>query len=126
MFIHNDISNLEELVHTKNIIIYMCIENNAVNCCYFFRKSCTVFNNKKILILYASLKGKDFIDLFKCSLSYLLKEYAYLCVEELGDNILISKNLKLKTLPLETIRCGYYFYNYIHKKVKPQNFFLLN
>lgn len=128
MFIYNDIANIQELVRTNNIMIYLCFENDVAICCYFFRKSCTVFENKEILVLYASLKGEDFIDLFKCSLSYLMKteKFAYLCVEELGDNILISKNLKIKSSPIETINCGYYFYNYIHKQVKPKNFFMLN
>uniref|UniRef100_A0A6C0HS68 glycylpeptide N-tetradecanoyltransferase n=1 Tax=viral metagenome TaxID=1070528 RepID=A0A6C0HS68_9ZZZZ len=128
MFVHNDIANLQELVRTNNVIIYMCLENDNVVSCYFFRKSCTIFENKEILILYASLKGKDFVDLFKCSLSYLMKNenFAYLCVEELGDNIIISENLKIKSSPIETISCGYYFYNYIHKQVKPKNCFFLN
>ena len=129
MFIYNDIANLQELVRTNNVMIYMCLENDAVTCCYFFRKSCTVYQKKEILILYASLKGNDFIDLFKCSLSYLMKAekgFAYLCVEEIGDNILISNNLKIKSCPIETINCGYYFYNYIHKQIKPKNFFMLN
>lgn len=129
MFIYNDIANLQELVKTNNVMIYLCLENDLVVSCYFFRKSCTVFENKEILILYASLKGNDFIDLFKCSLTYLMKtekKFAYLCIEELGDNIIISENLKIKTTPIETINCGYYFYNFIHKQVKPKNFFMLN
>jgi hypothetical protein len=129
MFIYNDIANLQELVRTNNVMIYMCLENDIVTACYFFRKSCTLFEKREILVLYASLKGEDFIDLFKSSLSYLMKtekKFAYLCVEEIGDNILISENLKIKSSPIETINCGYYFYNYIHKQVKPKNFFMLN
>lgn len=129
MFIYNDIANLQELVKTNNVMIYLCLENDEAKCCYFFRKSCTVFENKEILILYASIKGDNFIDLFKSSLSYLMKKekkYAYLCVEEVGDNIIISDNLKIKSSPIETIKCGYYFYNYIHKEVKPKHFFMLN
>jgi len=117
----SDIGNILELVKTNNIMIYMCITGSDVNSCYFFRKSCTTIEGKEMLTLYASLNKTDndtFLHLFKCSLTMVMKneKYVYLCVEELGDNILIADKLSEKTHP-ERIPCGYYFYNYVHPTV---------
>ena len=81
-----------------------------------------------MLILYASIKTDDFIFSFKCCLSELMLSepgFVYLCVEEIGDNIEISKNLCEKTFPTDIIDCGYYFYNYIHKPVNAKDCFVL-
>jgi hypothetical protein len=128
----NDIGNILSLVKSGNIFVYMCLTDEVVSC-YFFRKSCTKIEGKEILILYASLKADieidNFIHLFKCSLSDLMKtekEYVYLCVEELGYNIEISENLKAKTYPTDIIHCSYFFYNYIHKTVPANKCFILN
>jgi hypothetical protein len=126
--IKNDIGNIIELVKTGNIMIYYTIKDGISNC-YFFRKSCTKIDGKEMLILYASVKTcDDFIFSFKCCLSKLMMEndgFVYLCVEELGDNIEISKNLREKTFPTDVVNCGYYFYNYIHKTVNPQKCLIL-
>jgi hypothetical protein len=125
--IKNDIGNILELIKTENIFIYMCLKDTFSNI-YYFRKSCTKIDNKEMLTLYASLKTNDeFIHLFKCCLTDLVKKskYVYLCVEEIGDNIEISNNLQIKTFPTDKIECGYYFYNYIHKQVKPDKCFIL-
>lgn len=129
IIIKNDIGNILELVKTENIMIYLSLKDEIVNC-YFFRKSCTKINGKEMLILYASIKtNDDFIISFKHCLSDLMSQkhgFVYLCVEEIGDNIEISKNLREKTFPTETIHCGYYFYNYIHKTVNARDCFILN
>lgn len=128
-FIKNDIGNILELVKTENIIIYMCIKEK-IEGCYFFRKTCTTIEGKGLLTLYASFKtnADTFVDLFKASLSVLMKteKAHYLCVEELGDNILISNNLAIKTHPYEKIECGYYFYNYIHRTINAKKCCVLN
>ena len=125
--IKNDIGNIVELIKTENIIIYLCLKDKFSNA-YFFRKSCTKIDGKDMLTLYASLKtNDDFIHLFKSCLTDIVKRstYVYLCVEEIGDNIEISDNLREKTFPTDTVECGYYFYNYIHKTVNPKNCLIL-
>lgn len=125
--IKNDIGNILELIKTENIIIYLCLKDKFSNA-YFFRKSCTKVDGKDMLTLYASLKtNDDFIHLFKSCLTDVVKRssYVYLSVEEIGDNIEISNNLREKTFPTDTIDCGYYFYNYTHKTVKAQKCFIL-
>lgn len=126
---YTNIGNILSLVKSENIIIYMCITNEIVGC-YFFRKSCTKIEEKDVLTLYASLRKsnvEDFIHFFKCSLSHLMKteNYVYLCVEELGENIKISENLKLKTYPTEVISSSYFLYNYIHPTVNAKKCFII-
>jgi hypothetical protein len=123
------IGNILELIKTGNVIIYMCFADTAVSC-YVFRKSCTRFKGGEILVLAASLDAgtDDFVPLFKCALSCLMKTekgYVYLCVEELGENMNISENLQIKTSPIERIDTSYFFYNYIHPTVNAKKCFLL-
>jgi len=108
----------------------MCLTDDVISC-YFFRKSCTKIKGKELLILYASLRSgeeEEFVHLFKCSLSSLMKTekgYVYLCVEELGENIKISENLQIKTSPIDKIDTSYFFYNYIHKTVSAEKCLIL-
>ena len=39
--INSDISNIIELIKTKNIFIYVILLNDTIICAYFYRKSCT-------------------------------------------------------------------------------------
>jgi hypothetical protein len=117
-----DLSNLIGLL--GNIYIFMCIGED-IESAFFFRKTCTTIKGGEILTLFASI-GKVSPPDFKSCLSTLLKkhQFVYLCVEELGENIQISANLKIKTHPMHTIPCAYFFYNYIHKTVSPKKCFI--
>lgn len=116
-----DITNLMTLIKTKNIRIYLLIEEKVgVVGCYFFKKSCTTIEKREeALICFASINGSTqdiFAHGFKQSLSEicLKKEstFYHVVVEDIGDNDVIIANLKKKTWPKTVIPAAYFFYNY--------------
>jgi len=116
-----EITNLMALIKTKNIFIYLLLEEKAgVVGCYFFRKSCTTMEKgQEALTCFASINGSTqdiFIHGFKQSLSEICfkKESAFyhMVVEDIGDNDVIIANLKLKTWATTVIPAAYFFYNY--------------
>lgn len=121
-----EITNLMALIKTKNIRIYLLIEEKAgVVGCYFFKKSCTTMEKgQEALICFASINGSTqdiFIHGFKQALSQIcLKNepsYFYLVVEDIGDNDVIIANLKKKTWSKTVIPAAYFFYNYAYPTV---------
>ena len=122
-----EMTNLIALMKSKNIFVYLLIEDRVgVIGCYFFKKSCTqIEKDKEALICFASVNGTSpdkFINGFKVALSKIcLKEnserkdnslYHYVVVEDICDNDIIVANLKLKTWPQSAIPAAYFFYNY--------------
>lgn len=130
-----EITNLMALIKTKNICIYLLIEEKVgVVGCYFFKKSCTeIKKGEEALICFASINDSTqdiFIHGFKQALSQIcLKNepsYFYLVVEDIGDNNVIIANLKLKTWPISVIQAAYFFYNYAYPTVnKNKTIFIL-
>lgn len=135
-----DIADLQEVVKTKNVFIYMMMYDNRVVNCYFFKKTCTfVTKNTQFLSLFASIQGKEddlnlFIEGFKISLTKFMmtmtttiqnpknnnkKEddiiYSHLVVEDISDNHLIIQNLKIKTSPCLVSPVAYFFYNFAYQ-----------
>ena len=136
-----ELSNIIELIKTKNIFVYMIVQENNVLCCYFFRNSCT--NLKKgtmTLSCFASInccKDNDvFIHGYKVSLwkicEYFEKEkkssikIGYCVVENISDNHHIIENLKIKTNPEIISPTAYFFYNYIFRTLPSNHVFIVN
>ena len=116
------ISNIIELVKTKNIFIKFILLDHEIKAIYFFRKTCTSLNkDKKIISLFASVQGEItnelFINGFKCGLSAVVKEHIfhYLAVEDISDNNIILNNLKIKTHPEIVSPTAYFFYNFAYE-----------
>lgn len=126
-----DISDLMELIVTKNIFIYMFMENNRILSCYFFRKVCTfVTKTTEFISLFSSIKNNwddtiiddnIFIEGFKLSLKKMVsyynekRNYSHLIVEDISDNNIIIKNLKIKTCPDTILPTAYFFYNFAYR-----------
>jgi hypothetical protein len=135
--IEPEMTNLMSLMKTRNVFIYLLIEQEVgVVGCYFFRKSCTTLEKgKEILICFASINVSIvsvFINGFKLALSNLcLKkelgfEFHYMAIEEICDNDVIVANLKLKTWPQATIPAAYFFYNYAFRTLPAKKVLILN
>lgn len=123
-----ELTNLIELIKTKNIYIYLLLSGGVIGC-YFFKKSCTTMEkDKEALTCFASVNGSTqdiFAHGFKEALSHIcLKNepsYYYLVVEDIGDNDVIISNLKQKTWPTNIIPAAYFFYNYAFPTVNKNN-----
>lgn len=131
-----EIANVLELIKTKNLYIYMIIQEHNVLSCYYFRNSCT--NLKKgtsALSCFASINCcKDlalFIHGYKVALGKICETckecgFGYAVVEDISDNDVIIKNLQLKTAPEFVFPTAYFFYNYIYSTVPSKKTFIVN
>jgi len=139
VFIVPELSSILELIKTKNIYIYMLIENNTVICVYFFKKSCTfIKKGRESLILFASINGlnkKDksndkntFIHGYKVALFTILEKnptFKFAVVEEISDNYIILDDLKKHT-QIEIINpTAYFFYNYLFHTISSKKTFII-
>jgi hypothetical protein len=143
-----NITDLQELIKTKNVFIYIMIQENVVVNCYFFKKPCTfVTKDTQFLTLYASIKTTQdddnelFIKGFKISLAKLMSMahtpnkdnnekdiiiYSHLVVEDISDNHFIIENLKIKTFPCLVSPIAYFFYNFAHQPFKSNEVLIIS
>jgi len=132
----SEITNMIELIKTKNIFIYTIVFNSEIVCAYFFRKSC-VFVDKDLEVLscFASInniqseneKKNDrkndrkndnlFVQGFKVSFWKISFEnyFGYAAIENISNNNIIIDNLCLKTKPMIVSPTAYFFYNFAYK-----------
>jgi hypothetical protein len=127
------ISNLMELIKTKNIFIKFIMIDGEIKSVYFFRDTCTYINKKeKILSCFASIQGdisdELFINGFKTILSSIVKEniFYFLSIEDISDNNIIITNLKLKSHPIIVSPTAYFFYNFAYETFHSNKVFIVN
>jgi hypothetical protein len=135
--IYPEMSNLVELVKTKNLFVKMLVVDGEIEAAYVFRKTCTfIEKDKEIICLIASifkensvLTKNEFIQGFKVALWSIIKEqknFAYLVVEDISDNRYIINNLSLKTHPFIISPMAYFFYNFAYSPFKSERCLILN
>jgi len=133
-----EISNIHELIKTKNVYVYMMIQDNNVLACYYFRdSSVSIKKSTMALICFASVnccKDTDiFIHGFKVALSKITlsrvkheNKFGYALIENISDNGVIIQNIKMKTPPMMISPTAYFLYNYIYPTVPSSKVFILN
>jgi hypothetical protein len=118
--INTEVTNMIELIKTKNIFIYTILLDDEIICAYFFRKTCTfVEKNMEVLSCFASINNCDdniFIQGFKISFWKIAAEnyFGFAAIEEISHNNIIIENLKIKTKPLIISPTAYFFYNFAY------------
>lgn len=116
--IHTEVTNIIELIKTKNIFIYTIIVDDTIICAYFFRKSCVqVEKGMEVLSCYASISNTDddiFIQGFKISFWKIAAEnyFGFAAIEDISDNYIFINNIKERTKPLIVSPTAYFFYNF--------------
>jgi len=117
------ISNLQELIKTNNIYIYLIICEDEVQCVYFFRKTNTFIEEGiEGLCCFASIKSSHlnneiFIHGFKVALWKICaasKTLRFAVIEDISHNNAIIENLKKRTNPSIECPCAYFFYNFAY------------
>ena len=128
---NSDVSNLVELIKSKNIFIYMVIKHDVIICAYFFKKPC-LFKNKEleILSLIGSIQNCNndvFVKAFKiCFWKIAADNYmGYAMLDNISHNNIIIDNLCLKTKPHLITDVAYYFYNFIYNSFQSNKVFIL-
>jgi|694.fasta_scaffold25271_9 hypothetical protein len=131
--INSDISNIIELIKTKNIFIYVILMNDQIICAYFYRKSCTfIEKGLEVLSCFASINNCEseevFIHGFKISFWKTSEKnnFGFAAIESISHNNVIIKNLLLKTSPLIISPTAYFFYNFAYNTFKPEKVLIIN
>lgn len=133
--IQPEISNIMELISSKNIYIYMIIENGEVKSAYFYRKTCTFIKEKcEALSCFASIncfskrETEIFIHGYKVALWNICERdgFKFAVVEEISDNNVIVTALKMRTKPVFESPTAYFFYNFAYHTFKPNKTFILH
>ena len=131
-------SNLIELITSKNLFITMLVLEGEIVSAYVFKKTCTFLEkDKEIISCIASLNGlnslskEEFILGFKVSLWSILEKnkknkFSYLVVEDTSDNNHIIQNISVKTHPLAVSPTAYFFYNFAHNPFKSNKILMIN
>lgn len=135
ILIYPEISNLIELVATKNIFVKMLVIDGDIEAIYIFKKTCTyIEKEKEIISCIASINGttlssKEFIKGFKMALWSIIKEhnyFGYLVIEDISDNACIINNIYINTYPLVVSPSAYFFYNFAYSPFKSEKCFIIN
>ncbi len=117
---NTEMSNIIELIKTKNIYVYVVMVDDEIISAYFFRKSCVqIEKGLEVLSCFASICECDeqiFIQGFKISFWKISAEnyFGFAAIEEISDNNIIIDNIKTKTKPLIISPTAYFFYNFAY------------
>jgi hypothetical protein len=127
-----EMSNIIELIKTKNIFVYTVLCDDKIISCYFFRKSCVqIEKGLEVLSCFASLCDCDeniFIQGFKISFWKIAAEnfFGFSAIECISHNDIIINNIMLKTKPVITSPTAYFFYNFAYPTFNPNKVLILN
>jgi hypothetical protein len=130
--INTEVSNIIELIKTKNIFIYAIIVDDNIICCYFFRKSCVqIQKDMEVLSCFASISNTDddiFIKGFKLSFWKIAAEnyFGFCAIEDISDNHIFINNIKIKTKPTIISPTAYFFYNFAYPTFKSNKVLIVN
>jgi len=132
ILIKTDMSNIIELIKTKNIYIYTIIVDDEIISAYFFRKSCVqVEKGLEVLSCFASMSNtneKIFVHGFKISFWKIASEnnFGFCAIEDISDNNIIISNITIKTQPTIISPTAYFFYNFGHPTFKSNKVLIIN
>jgi GNAT superfamily N-acetyltransferase len=128
-----EITNIVELIKTKNIYIYIILLNKTITSAYFYRKSCVdVEAGMEALTCFASINSDNddllFIKGFKISFWEIAfkNNFGFCAIENVSHNNIIINNLILKTKPIITSPTAYFFYNFAYPTFKPDKCLILH
>jgi hypothetical protein len=130
--INSEVTNIIELIKTKNIFINTLIVDDEIVCAYFFRKSCVqVEKGMEVLSCFASISNTNdtiFIQCFKISFWKIASEnnFGFCAIEDISDNGIIINNIKSKTKPLIVSPTAYFFYNFGYPTFKSNKVLIIN
>ena len=133
--IYPEISNIVELIESKNMFIKMLVIGGNIEAVYIFRKTCTyIENEKEILSCIGSINGniltnEEFIKGFKMSLWSIIKDnknFKYVIVEDISENTCIINNICIKTHPIAISPMAYFFYNFAYNSFKSGRCLIIN
>ena len=130
--IKTELTNIIELIKTKNIFIYVTIVDDIIISAYFFRKTCVqVEKNMEVLSCFASISNTDddiFIQGFKICFWKISAEnnFGFSSIEDVSDNDIIINNILQKTTAMIVSPTAYFFYNFAYTTFKSKKVLIIN
>lgn len=127
-----DVSNLLELIKTKNIFISTLLCDKKIVACYFFRKTCVeIEKDLEVLSCFASICNCDqniFIQGFKISFWKIAYDnhFGFSAIENISHNDIIINNIIIKTKPYIVSPTAYYFYNFAYPSFPSNQSLIIN
>jgi len=132
IIINTEVTNIIELIKTKNIYIYVIITDDIIVSAYFFRKTCVqIEKGLEVLSCFASISDCDddiFIQGFKISFWKIAAEnfFGFAAIENISHNNIIIDNLVIKTKPIVLSPTAYFFYNFAYPTFKSNKALIIN
>lgn len=126
------ITNLLELIKTKNVFVYVILCDDNIISAYFFRKSCVyIEKDLEVLSCFASINDTDnniFIQGFKISFWKIAYEnnFGFAAIENISNNDILIENINEKTEPIINSPTAYYFYNFAYPTFKSNKCLIIN
>jgi hypothetical protein len=123
--------NINELLKSGNIFIYVILKEGTIQCCYFLRKTCTfIQRNLEVLSCFGSINNTDnlvFIQGFKNVFWKIAKKYkfGYCAIEGISHNTIIIGNILMKTKASIISPTAFFFYNFAYPTFKPEKTFII-
>ena len=130
--ITSEVTNMVDLIKTKNIFVYVIMVDEEIICAYFFRKSCVqIEKNMEVLSCFASINNCDdeiFIRGFKISFWKIASDnfFGFSAIENISHNNIIINNLLQKTTPLIKSPTAYFFYNFAYPTFQSSKVLIIN
>jgi hypothetical protein len=130
--IFTEVTNIIELIKTKNIFVYVILSEDTILCAYFFRKSCIqIEKGMEVLTCFASICDCDedlFSKGFKISFWKIAAEnyFGYSAIENISHNNIIINNIILKTRPSIVSPTAYFFYNFAYPTFSSNKVLVIN
>lgn len=131
-----EFANIVECIKTKNIFVYILIQDHVVFGAYFFKKTCTYIEKGKEAVscfcsIYETPKKNQsyFIDGYKNALVHLVRKYPrfqYSVIEGVSHNDIIIKNLLSRSEPMIVSPTAYFFYNFAYPTFLPTKCLIIN
>lgn len=142
IMIYPEISNIIELVSTKNLFVKMLVIDGNIEAVYIFRKTCTYIEKEKEVIscigsIYNPSKEvltrEEFIIGFNTSLLSIIKDnnnfcenIRYITIEDISDNTCIINNICIRIHPMVISPMAYFFYNFAYSPFKSEKCLIIN
>jgi len=132
IIINSEVTNIIDLIKTKNIFINVIMIDDVIVSAYFFRKSCVqIEKGMEVLSCFASICDCDeniFIQGFKISFWKISSEnyFGFSAIEDISDNNIIINNIKNKTKPLVISPTAYFFYNFGYPSFNSNKVLIIN
>lgn len=131
--IQPEVSNLIECIQTKNVFVFMVIQENVVTSAYFFRKlSTSMRKGCDAVCCFASINNAHgdhdtFVHAYHVALSKICdkENFLFSVVESISNNSILIQHITKKMKPSLVSPTAFFFYNFAYPTFDPKKCLIL-